>query len=157
MDIAGKVILLTGASSGIGLALAEEISKEKCKLAILARRKNKLNELAVKLKNNNSEILPIECDVTKLDDIKNSIAATREKFGEIDIAILNAGTSKRALTENTEHSAAKQIFDVNVMGIINFVIELSESFKRQKQGMIVGVSSISDVRGFPKERVILRK
>ena len=150
MNIAGKVVLLTGASSGIGLTLAEEISKEKCKLAILARRKNKLDELAAKLKSNGSEIFSIECDVTKLDNIKNSIAATKEKFGEIDIAILNAGISKRALTEDTEHSFAKQIFDVNVMGIINFAIELSESFKQRKNGMIVGVSSLSDARGFPK-------
>ena len=74
MNISGKVILLTGASSGIGYSLAEKLSKEKCKLAILARRKNKLDELAVKLNNNGSEILSIECDVTKLDDIKKSIS-----------------------------------------------------------------------------------
>lgn len=150
MNLSGKVILLTGASSGIGSALAKEISKEKCKLAILARRKNILDELAASLKTNGSKILTIECDVTKLEDVKKSLAVTKENLGEIDIVILNAGTSKRALTENTEHSIAKQIFDVNVMGIINFVIELSDSFKQRKSGMIVGVSSLSDVRGFPK-------
>ena len=113
-------------------------------------KKINLIHYAVKLKNYGSEILPIECDVTKIEDIKKSITLTKEKFGNIDIAILNAGTSQRVLSENAEHSAAKQIFDVNVMGIINFVIELADDFKRRRNGVIVGVSSLSDVRGFPK-------
>ena len=150
MNLSGKVVLLTGASSGIGSALTEELSKENCKLAILARRKDRLDELAENFKNNESEILPIKCDVTNQDDIKNSIKIIKEKFGDIDVAILNAGTSKRVLMEDAQSSISKRIFDVNVFGIIDFATELIEELKKRKTGMIVGISSLSDVRGFPK-------
>ncbi len=150
MDFTGKVILITGASSGIGLALVNEIAAYKCKLAILARRKNILDELAVNLKNQKAEILPIQCDVTKITDVKTSIKKIKDELGNIDIAILNAGTSKRILAENMSASTAQKIFDVNFMGMINFVTELLEDFKLQQKGMFVGISSLSDARGFPK-------
>lgn len=91
MELRGKTILLTGASSGIGLELSRLLAKEKVKLALLARRENILKQLADELKNSGSEILPIKCDVSKKDETKNSCLEVKSRFGHVDIAIFNSG------------------------------------------------------------------
>ncbi|MDP2914517.1 MAG: SDR family NAD(P)-dependent oxidoreductase [Candidatus Aminicenantes bacterium] len=150
MELRGKTILLTGASSGIGLELSRLLAKEKVKLALLARRENILKRLADELKNSGSEILPIKCDVSKKEDIRKSYLEVKSQFGQVDIAILNSGFSHRAGVDQFSSDVAKDIFDVNVFGILNFIGELLPDFKSRKEGVIVGVSSLSDCRGFPR-------
>ncbi|MCX6564159.1 MAG: SDR family NAD(P)-dependent oxidoreductase [Candidatus Aminicenantes bacterium] len=150
MDLRGKTILLTGASSGIGLALSRLLAQEKVKLALLARRENILRRLAVELKSSGSVILPLQCDVSKKEDIRKSYLEVKSQFGQVDIAILNSGFSHRAGVEHFEVDVARDIFDVNVFGMLYFIEELLPDFKCRKEGIIVGVSSLSDCRGFPR-------
>ena len=150
MDLRGKAILLTGASSGIGFELSRLLAKEKVKLALLARRENILKQLAAELKDSGSEILPIKCDVSKKEDIRKAVLQIRSRFGQIDIAILNSGLAVRAGIDDYSADAAERIFKVNVFGMLYFIEELLPDFKRRNEGVIVGVSSLSDCRGFPR-------
>lgn len=150
MEITGKNILLTGASSGIGLYLAKALSKEKCNIALLARRKNTIDELASQLKGTGSNLLSIKCDVSNKDEVQSAVSEAKDKFGAIDIAILNSGISTRTSVENFSSKNAEDIFNVNVLGIVYCIEALMPHLIKNKNGMLVGVSSLAEGRGFPK-------
>lgn len=150
MNFTNKVVLLTGASSGIGYSLAKSLPKENCSLALLSRSKSTLDELVTEIKNDGAKALSYKCDVGNLDEVKHAFERIKNDFGRIDIAILNAGVSHRADVKNYSVEIARNIFDVNVFGIINFVEQLIPDFVQRKEGMIVGVSSLAEARGFPK-------
>jgi short-subunit dehydrogenase len=150
MELRGKTILLTGASSGIGFELSKLLAKENVKLALIARRANILKQLADELKNSGSVILPIQCDVSKKDEIKNSCFEIKSQFGPVDIAIFNSARGHRGSGDDFNADVAKDMFDVNVFGMLNFVGELLPDFRNRKEGVIVGVSSLADCRGFPR-------
>ena len=144
-----KVILITGASSGIGKSLAKNIHYEGCKLALVARRVNLLEELKLSL-NDEKNILVCKCDVSNSDDVKKTIVSVKKHFGKIDIAILNAGESARMPIDDFSSELAQKITGVNTFGIVNFVEELLPDFKANKSGFIIGITSLADTRGFPK-------
>lgn len=150
MNFTNKVVLLTGASSGIGYSLAKSLPKENCSLALLSRSKSTLDELVTEIKNDGAKALSYKCDVGNLDEVKHTFERIKNDFGRIDIAILNAGVSHRADVKNYSVEIARNIFDVNVFGIINFIEQLIPDFIQRKEGMIVGVSSLAEARGFPK-------
>ncbi len=154
LELSNKVILITGASSGIGFELSKVFAAESCKLALLSRRINILNDLAEELHNKfNCKVLPIKCDVTNENEVRNAVEAVINHFQKIDIAILNSGKSGRTTTEIVSHESAKEIFDVNVWGIFNCVKEILPIFKLQGLGTFVGISSLAEKRGFPKSGI----
>jgi short-subunit dehydrogenase len=150
MEFINKVVLITGASSGIGFRLAEELSKENCRLILLARRKNILDKLADLSNTSSGKITTIECDVSKKEDVEKAFEKISKIYNHIDIAILNSGVSYRSSVDEFDSQKAEETFGVNVMGMIYFIEKLLPNFMEQKKGMIVGISSLSDVRGFPK-------
>jgi short-subunit dehydrogenase len=150
MDFKNKAILITGASSGIGYSLAKLLPKENCSLALISRRKKILDNLVEELKNLGISANAYKCDVGNIDNVKNAIGQIKNDFGKIDIAILNAGISSRTDVINYSADLAKEIFEANTLGIVNCVEQLLPDFIQRKEGMIVGVSSMADSRGFPK-------
>ncbi len=150
MEFENKVIILTGASSGIGEKLTEKIASKNCKLALLARSIDKLEELSQKVKRKENEILPVQCDVSDKESCRNAFEVITKKFGKVDIAILNAGISYRTGVEDFNSAEAENIFAVNVLGIVYWIELLLPQFKERKEGIIVGTSSLADGRGFPK-------
>jgi len=152
MELRGKTILLTGASGGIGLALSRQLAKERVNLALLARRENILRQLADELKDSGSVILPVKCDVSKKDETARACLEIQARFGQVDIAIFNSGLSHREDVVDFRVDIARETFDVNVFGMLNFLGELLPDFIRRKDGTIVGVSSLADCRGLPKNR-----
>jgi NADP-dependent 3-hydroxy acid dehydrogenase YdfG len=133
MELRGKTILLTGASSGIGLALSRQLANEKVNLALLARRENILRQLADELKDSGSVVLPVKCDVSNKDETARACREILARFGHIDIAILNSGLSRRAAAAGFRVDVAREIFDVNVFGILNFVAELIPDFINRQE------------------------
>ena len=150
MQLENKVVLITGASSGIGKKLADLLADENCKLALLARRENLLLNQVKKLRSLGKEAIAVPCDVSDKNDVKKAFEKSLAHFGKIDIAILNAGTSSRTTVENFSSSEAKKIFNVNVLGMIYCVEEILPHFMSKNSGMIIGVSSLAEGRGFPK-------
>ncbi len=150
MKPGGKNIFLTGASSGIGYALAKKIAGEKCSIALAARRKDILDNLADKLKDTGSKIITFSCDVTDKENVRNTINEIESTLGSIDLAILNSGASSRSPADNFNSNDAKKIFDVNVIGLVNCIECLLPYFTKRKRGIIAAVSSLADGRGFPK-------
>ncbi len=150
MRLSGKSVLITGASTGIGYTIAKKLVKENCKIAILARTTEKLEEFAAKYGKDHNPVLPLTCDVSKKEDVFRAIQIILGEFGGIDIAILNAGTSRRIDVENFSSDKGKEILSVNLTGKFYFLEKLIPYFIQKRDGMIVGVSSLADARGFPR-------
>lgn len=143
-----KVVIITGASSGIGLALAQNFAKGNAKVVLAARSYDKLQSIKEELKNINKNLLIVETDVSKESDCKNLIDKTIEEYGKIDILINNAGISMRALFEDTELSVIKQLMDINFWGTV-YCTKYALPFVLKSKGSIVGVSSIAGYKGLP--------
>lgn len=151
MTFANKTILITGVSSGIGKALAQKLSMIDCTLILLARRINLIDEYVSQLQNKKAKILVLKCDVSdKKEVLETMIKIKHEIKADIDVAILNAGTSYRTDIEDFYSKHAEEIFDVNVFGIVYWVEQLLPEFMKKKEGLIVGVSSLADSRGHAK-------
>ena len=148
MQLKDKNILLTGASSGIGYALAKKLAKEECNLALLARRVEIIETLSEELKTYGKDVAAFKCDVSKRENVTEAFSKVKKHFNKIDIAILNSGISYRG-TVDFDEDKGEQIIKVNLLGLIYCVEELLHDFKKNKEGMIVGVSSLADSRGFP--------
>jgi short-subunit dehydrogenase len=148
MNFQNKTILITGASSGIGAELARQFSKHNCRLVLLARRENLLAQLEESLKLTNNNIISIKCDVSNRQNVNSAVKSAINTFGKIDIAILNAGINIKTKIFEFDSLAAKETFDVNVIGMAYFFEELIPKFKNNG-GVFVGISSLADGRGFP--------
>jgi short-subunit dehydrogenase len=148
MNFDNKVILITGASTGIGNELARQLAAEDCSLALIARSENLLVKLAGELNVSNKNILTITCDVSKQSDVKTAVDKINSKFGRIDIAILNAAIGYKSTVNEFDTAKAKTLFDINFFGIVNFAEQIIPDFIERKEGMIVGVSSLADSKGW---------
>ncbi|MDQ7816275.1 MAG: SDR family NAD(P)-dependent oxidoreductase [Melioribacteraceae bacterium] len=148
MNINGKTILLTGASTGIGKALAYQFAKERVNLALAARRIELLEDLKNELIQLNSNILIQKCDVGKKSDVINAYNIIKEKFAGVDIAILNAGVGHYMNVEKYDSGFAEDIYGANLFGIFYWLEQLLPDFLKRKEGIIAGVSSLADNRGY---------
>ena len=148
MNFNDKVILITGASTGIGKEMAKLLAYENCSLVLLARRYELLDELKTQLKTGKANIKTYKCDVADPDEVSKVFTKLKDESGKIDIAILNAGVGSKSSAKDYSYETAKNTFDVNVLGIVNCVENLMPDFLKRKDGMIVGVSSLADARGW---------
>lgn len=141
-----KVVIITGASSGIGKALAEKYASEGANLVLAARRIDRLESLKEQL--SNVEVLPVQTDVTSESDCKNLIEKTIDRFGRIDILINNAGISMRASIEDVESEVLHQVMNVNFWGTV-YCTKYALSHVLKQKGSIVGVISTGGYIGLP--------
>lgn len=157
MNFNNKVVLITGASTGIGKATAQELMNENCKLVLLSRRTELIEEylrqsptarFANEARRANHQPLIMKCDVSNKDEVASAYKQIIEKFGKVDVAILNAGVGHTVTVENYNSQFAEETFGVNIFGIVYWVEQLLPDFVKRKEGVIVGVSSLADNRGY---------
>ena len=141
-----KVVVITGASSGIGRALALECASKGAKLSLAARRTDLLEALKAELPN--TEILITPTDVSREDDCHTLIHQTIQHFGQIDILINNAGISMRALFEEVDLKVIRQLMDVNFYGTV-YCSKYALPYLLATKGSLVGVISIAGYVGLP--------
>jgi short-subunit dehydrogenase len=143
-----KVVIITGASSGIGLATAREFASLGANVVLAARRSEVLNETVADFKKNGYEAVAFTTDVTQEDECKTLIDKTIEKYGRIDILINNAGISMRAIFGEVEISVLKRVFDVNFWGAVQCT-KYALPYLIASRGTVVGVSSVAGFVGLP--------
>ena len=140
-----KVIVITGGSSGIGKALAENALKQGAKVAVCGRNAEKLQ---AEFGAANPSLLCVKADVSKEADCKAFVEAVQRKWGAIDVLVNNAGISMRALFEELDLTVLKELMDINFWGAVYMCKYALPLIKAQK-GVIAGVSSIAGYRGLP--------
>ena len=149
MNFSGKVILISGATGGMGAEVAKLLAKEGAKLALFARREDMLKEMTEQISTDKDQCIYKKCDVTKIDDIKEAVKYTVEKFGRIDLAILTAGILVPNPIQTFDASIIKKTIDVNFMGNVYFIEQIMPIMKKQKDGIIAVTSTLPDRRGWP--------
>jgi len=143
-----RVVIITGASSGIGKALAEAYASSDTALILGARKLEILQEVANHLKDRCADITCVSTDVSKEDDCKNLIETAVKNYGRIDVLINNAGISMRAIFEDTEISVLKSLMDVNFWGTV-YCTKFALPYLLESKGSVAGVSSIAGYKGLP--------
>ncbi len=143
-----KVVVVTGASSGIGAALSELYVKRGYHVVMAARNEEKLNQLAETLSGEKGSTLTVKTDVSKEVDCKNLIDKAVEKYGKIDILINNAGISMRALFKDLDLDVIRKLMDVNYWGTV-YCTKYGLPHLLKQKGSLVGVISIVGHVGLP--------
>jgi short-subunit dehydrogenase len=144
-----RVVIITGASAGIGRETALLFAKEGCRLALAARRKDRLDALAEEVKKAGGEALSVQADVSKEEQVERLLQQTTEHFGGLDVLVNNAGFGLFAKIEDTTVEELQAIFATNFAGTF-YVIKAALPFlQRQKAGHIINVSSVAGKRAFP--------
>ena len=144
---AGSRVWITGASSGIGAALVTELAGRGCRVAASARRADKLDELAATAP---GEVLAVPADVTDRDAMLAAAEAVRERFGGIDLAVLNAAYWGQFSVDAWDTEVIRRHFDTNVMGLAHGVEAVLADMRRRRSGAIAGMASLAGYRGLPR-------
>lgn len=146
-----KVVFITGASSGIGEALAIEISKRGAFLGLVARRENVLENLSNKIKQIGGTARSFAVNVTDAEAVAKAAQSLRIEFGKIDILIANAGIGgNNTETRNLDAAAVAKVINTNLIGAVNSVAAVLPQMLAQKSGQLVAISSLAGFRGLPK-------
>lgn len=145
MKIKDKVVIVTGASSGIGLATAKLLAKRCAKVALVARSMDKLKNISKEL----PESFSICADMTKEDEIKMMVRETKNHFGRIDVLINSAGRGYDAPVEKINIETYRKMFNLDVVGPLVAIQQVIPIMKEQKEGVIVNISSGTALMALP--------
>ena len=148
MNFSGKVVWITGASSGIGEALAKAFAKEKAKLVLSARRADELERVKKECGLNDADCLVLPLDLSDTREIDKKTQAVIAKFSRIDVLVNNGGISQRSLARETPLEIDRKIMEVNFFGQVALTKSVLPFMLKQKQGQIVVISSIAGKFGF---------
>ena len=143
-----KRIVITGASSGIGEAMAREYAKMGAKVVMAARRSEELERIAADIRNAGGSVAFAACDVTQEEECKHLMEVAVEAFGGIDVLICNAGLSMRALFDDCDLKVLHRLMDVNFWGTVNCT-KYALKWLQQSKGSLVGISSVAGIHGLP--------
>ena len=149
VGVEGKVVVITGASSGLGEATARLLSTHGATVVLGARRAHRLQTLAKELVDNGGTALAIASDVTSRDQVKSLVEAAVQKYGRIDVMINNAGLMPQAPLERLKVDEWDRMIDVNIKGVLYGVAAALPHMQRQKSGHFINVSSVAGHRVGP--------
>ncbi len=144
-----KTIWITGASSGLGRALARALSSCPARLILSARRVDRLEALKEELADRPATVEIVPLDLERFDDIESKAAGVQEAYGPVDILINNAGISLRSTVRDMRFDVVKRIMDVNFLGTVALTRKVLDTMFERKSGHIVVISSIMGKYGTP--------
>jgi short-subunit dehydrogenase len=146
-----KVVLITGASGGIGKASAIDFAKEGAKLALVSRSKEKLEKVAQEIKQYTDEVIVIPTDVSNQVEVNNMISEIINRFGTIDYLFNNAGSSYVGGVEKSDYvENVKKMFEVDYLGTVYVTKAVLPHMRNQGSGHIMNMSSVVGRKAFPK-------
>lgn len=141
-DLTGKVAIITGASSGIGIQIAKAFAEQGANVALLARRIDRLENVAKEIEAIGRKALPVKCDVTKEDDAKSAVNTVITKFGKIDILMNNAGVASVGSVETIDTAEWDRVIDTNLKGTFLMSKYVVKHMKERGYGKIINTASI---------------
>lgn len=142
-NITGKVILITGASSGIGLATAKLLAAQGAFVSLAARRADKLEQLVNEITSTGGKAIAFSTDVTNKAEVDAFVAGTISAYGRIDVLFNNAGIMPLSMMENLAYEEWESMIDVNIKGVLYGIGAVLPHFKAQQSGHIINVSSVA--------------
>jgi short-subunit dehydrogenase len=145
-----KVVMITGASSGIGRGLALELSRRGAKLGLVARRAAALDEIVGEISSRNGKALALAADVQDATALRGAADRMRAEFGRIDVLIANAGIGLTADAAEMQPADLARVFNINVIGAANSVAAVVPQMVAHRSGQLVVISSLAAYRGLPK-------
>ena len=143
MVSAHKVALITGASSGIGAAIARDLAARGYHLALAARRKDALESVAGAIRTSGGGAVPLVCDVTEPDQIATCVAHTMHEFGRIDVLVNNAGVMHNGRISGADTSEWRAMIEVNLMGLMLVTHAVLPHMQAARGGHVVNISSVA--------------
>lgn len=144
-DLTGKVAVITGASGGLGADAAEAFAKAGASVALLARRKEKLDGVAGKINDMGHKAFAVSCDVTNEESVKAAIEAVIAEYGKIDILLNNAGVAVRGGVDTLEATDWDRSMDTNVKSIYLVAKYVIPYMKKQSYGKVINIASVNAV------------
>ncbi len=147
-DLTGQVVVVTGASTGLGLQMAKAFANQGANLVLLARRMNLLEENARSIKEEfGVDVLPFACDITDTDWVKDAVKATLEKFGRVDVLVNNAGTGAVDDAEHITDEQFKKELDIDLFGTFVCSREFGKEMIKAHYGRIINIASMYGLVG----------
>jgi short-subunit dehydrogenase len=144
-----KVVIITGASSGIGAAVARRLARDGMRLTLAARRLEKLQQVAAEVQSLGGEALIVQTDVRNHDDLQRMVKATLEKWGRIDVLINNAGLGHDKILLRAKPERIRDEIHINLIAVIECAQLVLPVMLRQKSGHIINVASIAGLVATP--------
>lgn len=144
-----QVVWITGASSGIGEALALEFAQRGSRLGLLARREEVLQQIADSLRSQGTKVLTLAADVTHEEELQQAATQLHQHFGRLDVVVANAGVGYNLPARKMGLDKIQTTFQVNVLGLANTFQAALPLLLEQGSGQLVGVSSLAALRGIP--------
>ncbi|MFL5811417.1 MAG: SDR family oxidoreductase [Flavisolibacter sp.] len=142
-NIEGKVIVITGASSGLGEAAARHLSEQGAIVVLGARRVDRIQSLADELNKNGGKAIALATDVTKVEEVKALAEAAVKTYGRIDVIINNAGLMPQSPLDRYKIDEWNQMIDVNIKGVLYGIASVLPYMQKQMSGHIINVSSVA--------------
>jgi len=147
-NIKGKVVVITGASSGMGEAAAKHLSGHGATVVLGARRADRIEKLEKEIHDNGGNALAIAVDVTQRDQVKKLVDAAVEQFGRVDVILNNAGVMPLSPMDRLNVDEWDKMIDVNIKGVLNGIAAVLPYMKEQKSGQIINTSSVAGHKVF---------
>lgn len=147
----GKTALITGAGRGIGRAIALAFAKEGCHVALAARSRDELDNVAAEVGDFGVRAVTLPCDATVLKDVRHTVSETQAAFGQLDILVNNAGEAKFAPIHEITPEDWQRALDVNVTSAFLFVQAVLPEMMARRSGRIINISSVTGLKALPRQ------
>jgi len=142
-NIEGKIVVITGASSGLGESAARHLAEQGASVVLGARRTDRINSLAEEINKNGGKALALTTDVTKRDQVKKLVDKAVDEFGRVDVMVNNAGLMPFSPLERLKVDEWERLIDVNIKGVLYGIAAALPYMKEQKSGHFINVASVA--------------